>query len=261
MNCDLNCSSCSKESYKTIPLNRVFDKLNEQFSRNDLPGAGKTLDFWESEARSLGDTRGLLEILNEKIGYYRRTGDEQKGTSAISEAFELIEKQGVGDPISSGTVYLNGATTMKAFGKAEAAMSYYEKAKALYESHLDPKDYRLAALYNNVSSAYKDIGDYISAEMSCFKAIEILDGKEDCLGEIAVSLINVAHIYYDQDPLDERIYEIMDKAWELLKSDKNQLDGDFAFICSKCYPSFGFFGYFEKEAELKALSEKIYEGN
>ena len=97
--------------------------------------------------------------------------------------------------------------------------------------------------------------------MSCRKAIEILKNQDDCLGEIAVSLINVAHIYYDQDPLDDRIYEIMDKAWELLISDKNSHDGDFAFICSKCYPSFGFFGYFEKEAELKALSEKIYEGN
>ena len=230
MNYDLNCTSCSKESYKTIPLNRVFDKLNDLFSRNDLAGVGKTLDFWESEARSLGDERGLLEILNEKIGYYRRTGDEQKGTAAISEAFELIEKRGVGDPISSGTIYLNGATTMKAFGKAQAAMIYYEKARALYESHLGTKDYRLAALYNNVSSAYKDIGDYLSAEMSCIKAIDILDGKEDCLGEIAVSLINLAHVYYDQDPLDERIYGIMDKAWDHLKSDKNRLDGDFAFI-------------------------------
>ena len=261
MNYDLNCTSCSKESYKTIPLKRVFDKLNEQFSRNDLAGVGKTLDFWENEARALNDDRGLLEILNEKIGYYRRTGDEQKGTSAIFEAFDLIEKKGVGDPVSSGTVYLNGATTMKAFGKSEESMKYYDKAKTLYENHLEPDDYRLAALYNNLSSAHKDLGDYICAEMSCLKAIEILKNQDDCLGEIAVSLINIAHIYYDQDPLDDRIYEIMDKAWELLISDKNAHDGDFAFICSKCYPSFGFFGYFEKEAELKALSEKIYEGN
>lgn len=260
MNYDINCTSCSKESYKVIPLARVFDKLNEQFSRNDLQGAGRTLDFWESEARSLGDDRGLLEILNEKIGFYRRTADEKKALSAISEAFNLIEKKGVGDPISSGTIYLNGATTMKAFGKAGASMVYYEKAKAIYESHLEADDYRLAALYNNLSSAYKDLGDYLNAEMSCFKAIDILGEKDDCLGEIAVSLINVAHIYYDQDPLDERIYEMMDKAWEHLTSDKNEHDGDFAFICSKCYPSFGFFGYFEKEAELKALSEKIYEG-
>ena len=261
MNYDLNCTSCSKESYKTIPLNRVFDKLSELFAKNDLDGVGKALDFWEREARSIGDTRGLLEILNEEIGYFRRTGDEQNALKAIKEAFELIEKQGVGDPISSGTIYLNGATTMKAFGKAEASMVYYEKAKSIYESQLDPMDYRLAALYNNVSSAHKDMGDYISAEMSCLKAIEILKDNEDCRGEIAVSLINLSHIYYDQDPLDERIYVIMDKAWVLLMSEKNQHDGDFAFICSKCYPSFGFFGYFEKEAELKALSEKIYEGN
>ena len=261
MNYDLNCTSCSKESYKTIPLNRVFDKLSELFAKNDLDGVGKALDFWEREARSIGDTRGLLEILNEEIGYFRRTGDEQNALKAIKEAFELIEKQGVGDPISSGTIYLNGATTMKAFGKAEASMVYYEKAKSIYESQLDPMDYRLAALYNNVSSAHKDMGDYISAEISCLKAIEILKDNEDCRGEIAVSLINLSHIYYDQDPLDERIDVIMDKAWELLMSEKNQHDGDFAFICSKCYPSFGFFGYFEKEAELKALSEKIYEGN
>ena len=53
----------------------------------------------------------------------------------------------------------------------------------------------------------------------------------------------------------------MDKAWDCLKSDKNEHNGDFAFFCSKCYPSFGFFGYFERESELKALSEKIYAGN
>ena len=53
----------------------------------------------------------------------------------------------------------------------------------------------------------------------------------------------------------------MDEAWEMLMSADNVQDGDFAFICSKCYPSFGFFGYFEREAELRALTEKIYEGN
>jgi hypothetical protein len=78
---------------------------------------------------------------------------------------------------------------------------------------------------------------------------------------MAVTWINIAHLYYDQDPFDERIYEIMDTAWELLNSPKNMLDGDFAFICSKCYPSFEFFGYFERGAELKALAERLYEGN
>lgn len=256
-----NCSSCSKEAYKTIPLTRVFDKLNALFSKNDLVSVGSTLDFWEAEARSLGDLRGLLEILNEKIGYYRRINEKEKALSAVGEAFDLIEKQGVGDPISSATVYLNGATTMKAFGLSEDSIAYYEKARIIYEVRLAPDDYRIAAFYNNVSSAYKDLGEYIKAEAACFKAIEILKSKEDCNGEIAVTLINIAHIYYDQDPADERIYDLMDDAWELIMAEENTHDGDFAFLCSKCYPSFGFFGYFEREAELRALTNKIYAGN
>ena len=150
---------------------------------------------------------------------------------------------------------------MKAFGLAADAMPYYEKAETIYSANLENDDYRLAALYNNISSAYKDLGRTEDCEKACYRAIEILKGKEDCLGEIAVTLINLAHLYYDADPLDERIYELIDEAWELLKSDKNEHNGDFAFICSKCYPSFGYFGYFEREAELRALTEKIYAGN
>lgn len=261
MNENINCGSCSKESYKTVPLTRFFDKLNELFSHNDLAAVGRLLDYWDGEARALGDRRGLLEILNEKIGYYRRTSDKDKALSAVREAFDLIERDGIGDPVSTGTVYLNGATTMKAFGLAEDAMPYYERARSIYERHFDSNDYRLAALYNNMSSAYKDLGELERCEESCYRAIEILKGKDDCLGEMAVTLINIAHLYYDADPLDERVYEIMDKAWNCLTSNKNEQNGDFAFLCSKCYPSFGFFGYFEREAELKALTEKIYEGN
>ena len=261
MNENTNCSSCSKENQRVVPLSRLFEKLNEFFAKNDLPAVGRTLDYWENEARALRDLRGLLEILNEKIGYYRRTGEKEKAIFAVNEAFELIENQDVGDPISIGTVYLNGATTMKAFGLAAEAMTYYKKAEEIYLEKLDGDDYRLAALYNNISSAYKDLNDTEKCEEACMKALEILKNKNDCLGEIAVTLINLAHLYHDSDPLDERIYDIMDKAWTCLKSDKNEHNGDFAFICSKCYPSFGFFGYFEREAELRALTEKIYEGN
>lgn len=260
MNENIECSTCSKESYKVVPLARLFDKLDELFSRNDLPAVGRLLDYWESEARILGDERGLLEILNEKIGYYRRTVDKEKALAAVDAAFELVEK-GIGDRVSAGTVYLNGATTMKSFNMAKEALPYYQKAREIYERYLDPNDYKMAAFYNNISSTYKDLGEYAESEAACNKAINILDGREDCLGEMAVTWINIAHLYYDQDPFDERIYEIMDKAWELLKSPKNSLDGDFAFICSKCYPSFEFFGYFERGAELKALTERLYEGN
>lgn len=257
----LNCSSCSKESYETVPIARVMQKLDELFSRNDLRGVGVLLDYWEREARILHDERGLLEILNEQIGYFRRTGERERALCAVNEAFALIDTLGVSENESSGTIYLNGATTMKAFGEPESAMQYYHKAKEIYDKTLAPDDYRLAAFYNNISSAYKDLYDVVNAEKACYSAIEILEKSGRFMGEIAVTHVNLAHLYYDADNFDERVYEHMERAWELLSSKENELDGNFAFLCSKCYPSFAYFGYFDYEKRLKALVEKIYEGN
>ncbi len=260
MEINFNCSACSKESYEVIPTMRVLEKLDNLFAKNDLDAVGRLLEYWEREARNLRDERGLLEILNEEIGYFRRTSEGERALNAIKEAFALIERLEADELLSSATVYLNGATTMKAFGKAQEAMQYYDKAKRIYEKSLQPNDYRFAAYYNNISGAYKDLGDTENAEIACFSALDILKKCGGYLGERAVTHVNLAHIYYDADPCDERIYENMDKAWELLMSEQGR-DGNFAFICSKCYPSFGFFGYFEYEKTLKQLSEKIYEGN
>lgn len=257
----IKCKSCSKEISDRVPIARVISKLDEAFSRNDLDAAGRLLDYWEREARMLGDERGLLEILDEEIGYFRRTANKEKGLAAVKEAFELIDKTNASDTVTAGTVYLNGATTMKAFGLASDAMPYYEKARGIYLALLSPDDYKLAAFYNNISSAYKDLGMTAEAEDACFRAIEILEKRGDSLGEIAVTLINVAHLYRDRDPFDDRIDGIMERAWNCLTDKENVHNGDFAFICSKCYPSFEYFGYFERSAELKKLTESIYEGN
>ncbi len=261
MDIKFGCPSCTKESNMSIPITRILKKMDGLFSKNDLRSVGILLEYWENEARNLGDERGLLEILNEKIGYFRRTADSEKALRAVTEAFMLIEKLEACEQLSSATVYLNGATTMKAFGKARDAMKYYEKAREIYEKNLESNDFRLAAYHNNISSAYRELGDVENAAKACIRALEILKGQNDHIGEMAVTNVNLAHIYYDADPCDERIYEHMDKAWELLSSKEIVHDGNFAFIASKCYPSFGFFGYFEYEKTLKELSEKIYEGN
>ncbi len=257
----IKCKGCSKESYDVIPIARIIAKLDELFSTNDLDAVGKLLEYWEREARNLHDVRGLIEVLNEEIGYFRRTQNKERALSAVKEAFALLEENDMNRGESVGTLYLNGATTMKAFGLASDAMQYYAKAKEIYDQCLSPDDYKMAAYYNNVSSAYVDIGERDNAQNACYRAIEILERRGDCQGEIAVTLVNLAHLYYDADPCDERVYLSMERAWELLTDVKNEHDGNFAFLCSKCYPSFGYFGYFDYEQKLKALTEKIYAGN
>ena len=149
----------------------------------------------------------------------------------------------------------------KSFGEVKAAMAYYDKAKEIYQNSLSDNDFRLAAFYNNVSSAYKEIGEFDKCEDACRKAILILEQSDRFLGEMAISHINLAHLYYDLDNLDDRVYTEMERAWELLTDGRNAHDGNYAFVCSKCHPSFAYFGYFEYETRLKAIVKEIYEGN
>ncbi len=50
-------------------------------------------------------------------------------------------------------------------------------------------------------------------------------------------------------------------AGKLLLSDRNEHNGAFAFTCTKCCPSFGFFGYFDYEKRIGEIARSIYEGN
>lgn len=70
--------SCSKEPIGTIPIMRVIDKIDEMFEKDDLQGAKRVLEYWEQEAKALGDTKGLLEILSEQIGLYRKLGEKKR---------------------------------------------------------------------------------------------------------------------------------------------------------------------------------------
>ena len=121
------CSSCSKEQQDRIPIVRVISKLDDLFSRNDLSGAARLLEYWSGEADMLGDRRGKLEILSEQIGLYRRTNERDRALDAVELALKIIESEALQNSVSTGTIYVNIATTLKAFGKAKEGMPYYMK--------------------------------------------------------------------------------------------------------------------------------------
>ena len=112
---DEYCESCHgkmDEHSNRMPIKRVLKKLDEYFSRNDLAGAEKFLLFWDEEARLGGVPEELLDILNEEIGFFRRTGDTSRGMSAIQEAICIIEDGNIEKTSAIGTVYVNIATTL-----------------------------------------------------------------------------------------------------------------------------------------------------
>lgn len=262
MSIDEKCS-CVKESTGYIPIGRIIDKLNILFSHNQMEEAGEVLRYWEKEARTLNDQKGLLEILSEEIGYYRKVADGQRGLSAVNEALSLLDCNYNESSVNNATIYLNCATTMKAFGKAEEAMPYYAKAKEMYERLLPSDDFRLAGLYNNYATALKDLERYDEARENYLKAIRLLEAKEDVYGEIAVSYVNLAHLEYDAAfkdgrDADDKVDECLERAYKCLDNPKIKRDGNYAYICEKCAPAYEFFGYFLQKAELEKRANDIY---
>lgn len=252
---------CSKESTGSIPILRVISKLDSLLAKNDAEGAERLLKYWESEARALNDRRGLLEILSEEIGFYRTAGNGEAGLRAVDSALNLLGCLDGGDSVSYATVYLNCATTMKAFGKTVEALKYYEKAREAYVRYLPADDFRFAGFYNNYATAMVELKRFAEARECYFKAIEILKGKGDPL-ELAVTYVNLAQLSYDEKEgvgFEDEADGYLQKAYALLDSNDAVRDGAYANVCRKCAPAFEFFGYFLEKSELENRAKQIYE--
>lgn len=251
------CASCSKEPMGKIEIGRVIDKLEGYFAKNDMAAAGDLLRYWRGEAVALGDLRGELSICSEQMGYYRKTLEREPAMEAVARGLALIEELGIADQPAAATIFLNAATTQKAFGDAAGALPLYEKAKAVYDKHLAPDDTRFAGFWNNYALALADLGRYQEAERAYQRAIAILQEKDDGSLDAAISFVNLADVYCACGREEEAV-ACMDAAWELLTDPDVPENGYCAYVRSKCAPSFTDFGFASKGKELTKMAEAWY---
>ncbi len=244
-----------------INVKNFIAELDSYFARENLAGAGECLLEWRKRAADCGDKSGELTVLNEMIGYYRQTKAEKEGMASIFDAFALIDKLKISGEISAATVYLNGATTMKSFGKSAEAMEFYERTQKIYKEKLPENSPLEAGLYNNMALALQDLKDFDKSEKYFRRAIEITQKISGGELETAVSFVNLAHLLYEKDNECEEVNALMEKALSLLENPAFFGYDKYAFTCRKCAPSFGFFGFFIAEKILNERADKIYAGS
>ena len=109
----------AKPAVKSVPQDRIIEKMNEYMSRRDYAGAERHLLYWLEEARLGHDKRGELLIYNELIGHFRKTGSGEKAFKSIEEALRLLRELEFENNVSAGTTYTNAATAYNAFGENE----------------------------------------------------------------------------------------------------------------------------------------------
>ena len=256
-----DCCSCGNHGEHThIPLADVIRECDRLFNQEKTEELGEYLRFWRRRAAEAHDKKSELSLLSELMGHYRMNGDRDRGLAAVREGFALIDELGIGDTAGAGTIYLNGATALQAFGLAGDARKFYQTAERCYRKNLPADDPRFAGLFNNMATSYLDAGDASGAENCYLKALEILE-RTGNLMDSAVTCVNLAQLFDARDPEDPKIEEYLDRAMAFFDDPEAARDGYYAHTCRKCASAFGYFGRFMDEQELNARADRFYAGS
>jgi len=261
-----NCVLCGKPGEEgggePVPVGRILDKLREYEDRSDWEAVERHLKYWLAEAEASRDERGQLMLNNELMGYYRKQGRQEEAFAHADRATELVGKLGMEDTVTAGTTWVNAGTVREAFGDPVGGLDFFEMARANYEKNLPGNDGRLGGLYNNMALALSVCGRYDEAEEMFRKAIAVMAQQEYGELEQAITWLNMAdaaEAALGAEAAEEKVEEYLDTAEELLDTENLPRNGYYAFVCEKCAPVFGHYGYFATEAELMRRAKEIHD--
>ena len=247
---------------RPVPQQRIIEKMDEYMARRDYAGAEKHLLYWLQEAELGHDGRGRLKSPGELEGHYRKTGEKEKSLARGEEALALLKELDYEDSISAGTAYVNVATACSAFGAPERALELFEKAREVYEKNAQTRPQLLGGLYNNMALVCASLGRYAQAHGLYDRAMECMQRVPGGALEQAITCLNRADAVAGERGAEEgesAIAALLDEAWALLHAPDVPKDGYCAFVYEKCAPSFGYYGRFLDEDELKREAEALYE--
>ena len=95
-------------------------------------------------------------------------------------------------------------------------------------------------------------------------ALRVMEKQEHGEPEQAITLLNMADALEAEmgpEAAAEYTDEYLDRAAELLDRESVPRNGYYAFVCEKCAPVFGHYGYFAVEAELHKRVKEIHESH
>lgn len=169
-----------------------------------------------ARAEAEDDKNAVISILNELMGFCRNTSRYAEALEAAKRALSEMRELGYEDTVHYGTTLLNSATVHRASGNTVMALEQFIAALAIYEANLPDDDYRLAGVYNNVSSIYEQSGQYDDALQALHKALNIMSRNPDMLEDTGIVQTNLGMLLFKMNREHEAMLEL-EKALELFK--------------------------------------------
>ena len=239
-------------------LEEIARKTDELMGARQWEEAEALLLYSREAAARKGNRALELSLCSELMGFYRMRGCREGFFPVWERTLELLDEVRPAQP-SRGTILINGATGLVAFGEAETALPYYQEAWGCYLRSLGADDLRFAALFNNMAAAFESRGAFDRAEEHIRMALSVLE-KHPHHPDVATSYVNLAQLYARRDPADHRVGECLDAAMAALDDPETVWDGYYAHTARKCAGGFDDLGQRDRGNELRERADILYEG-
>lgn len=259
-----NCLLCdkpigTKPKQESIPQQRISQKLDELMGKKEFNKAELLLKNWLNEAKAYNDKQGEFFVYNEMMGYYRKVKKQEEAYEVVNKGLSMLEELNYLNSISGATAYTNAATVYTSFEDYEKALNIFEKAKLIYENNTKDNEYKLAGLYNNMSTCLTSLNRFDEADELYLKAIELLKNVKGSELELAMIHLNMIDVILSKDENnkdDNKIDEYLNIAKDYLESDNLERNTYYSFMADKCVGIYEYFGWFRY---AKILRQRINE--
>lgn len=196
---------------------KFFEELDKLFRTKNIKEAEKYVLETMEHVQKEKDIPGLLAIANELGGIYRVTSRFDEAKKAYAAAIEAIRLLGMENTLEHGTTLLNLASVYAESNEQEAALKLYERAAEIFASAGLNSDYRMAALYNNISHVYDKQVQYDKAMEYALKSLAIIESLDGYDVERATTYTTLATQYMKRQQFDQAM-DYLAKAERLFQS-------------------------------------------
>lgn len=178
-----------------------YKGLDDIFARGDIKtaeAASNYIEIWLKTARANNDLELELAACNELGGVCRVSGRQDEAKKLYERALEILAVLRLNDTDDHAVTLINAGDVYIFTGEYEKALEYFLQAGSILESLDMDGDYRMAALYNNISMAYRYQGRLAEAESALNRAFDIIKGLPKCRQEMATTLVNLGELQLKQ---------------------------------------------------------------
>lgn len=204
-----------------MDINSTLNELDKLYEQGRFPEAEPFLLEKYDEAKKTDDNNAALALLNELVGLYRVTTQNEKALDVIDKIKALIKELGLTGSIAEGTSLLNVATVYRAMGKLEDSEKEYLAVEKIYMNALPENDYRMAGFYNNLSLFYQESNKWEKAIECLKKALKIIETIPEASIELAVTHTNLGQAYCHIEEWEEAEKELLCAEEIFTKTDIN----------------------------------------